>query len=297
MAAVTAIAGCGGDSDSDSAVPSDAVARVGDTVITKQQARTFLPGAAKQAKARRAVAQYLVVAEWVRREAKREGVTIPAAMTKSALGSVDAGTADAVARVKVPLLMQALTKEAGGGAPSEQEIARYYREHPNEYAKPEVRYMRLVATDSQAQAAAAKKALGQGQSWKAVIGRYSTHKDTVTPPSGDMGAQPGEMPDPLGDALYTAERGTFNGPVKTDQAWYVFELKVIDRLPRQTLAQVRETLSTRLEARTQQQGTQALQSRMQARYRPITVCNDELLLPVCSNAPPAEPGSTLSFGL
>lgn len=152
-----AATGCG-DLSSDDDVPADAVARVGDTVITKQQARTFLPEAAKQATVRKQVSGYLIVSEWVRRDAKREGVSVPTTAAKSALAGADAKTPNAISRVEIPLLIRALTEKAADPA-TPAEIARYYREHPNEYARPEVRYMRSVATDSRAQATAARRAL------------------------------------------------------------------------------------------------------------------------------------------
>ncbi len=285
--ALGAVAGCGDDSDGDSDVPPDAVARVGDTVITKQHARDFLPGQAKDAQARKRLAQYLVVAEWVRREAEREDVSVPTSAIERSLDKRKADTPRAVAQLEGILLIGALTEKAAGGPVPEADIARYYREHPREYAFPEVRYMRLVATDSRAQAVAAKRALEQGRGWKGVIDRYGTSR-TVTPPSGDMGAQPGEMPDALGDALYAASRGTFNGPVKTEDAWYVFELVVIDRLPRQSLAQVRQPLRIRLEGRQMKGAVKLVHRRLRDRYRPITVCNQRLLLAVCHNGPPLE---------
>ncbi len=233
------------------------------------------------------------MAEWLRREAKREGIPVPAATTTA---NGEGGRAAAVLGESTALT-DALTKKAGGGPPPEEEIVRYYRDHPREYARPEVRYMRSVAAGSEAQANAAKRALEQGQSWKSVIARYSTDKGSPSPPSGDMGVQPGEFGEVLSPAVYAAERGTFNGPVKTDEAWYVFELTVIDRLPRQSLAKVRETISGRLQAIRQQRALQIVHRRLRDRYRPMTVCNERLLLAVCSNGPPLDDESAWSLGL
>ena len=293
LALLIAIAGAGCGDDSDSDVPQDAVARVGDTLITKQEARKFVPETAERARLQQQAGRFLIVAEWLRREAKREGISVPTAPTTANGGS---GRAAAVLGESTALT-DALTKKAGGGAPPEEEIARYYREHPREYARPEVRYMRSVAAGSEAQANAAKRALEQGQSWKAVIARYSTRKGSPSPPSGDMGVQPGEFGEVLSPAVYAAERGTFNGPVKTDEAWYVFELTVIDRLPPQGLAAAREAISGRLQAIRQQRALQVVHRRLRDRYRPMTVCNEDQLLAVCSNGPPLDGASPLAFGL
>ncbi len=289
--ALIATAGCG-DDDSDSSVPADAVARVDDTLITKQRARTFLRATAQPEKQLRQVSRYLIVAEWIRQEAKRREIAVP----KNELGDAGAKTL-ALELGRVQSLTNAIVEQAGGGPPPEAEIARYYREHPREYALPEVRYMRSVAAGSRAQASAAKRALEQGESWKAVIDRYSTRKGSPTPPSGDMGLQPGEFAEPLGNAVYAARRGTFYGPVKTDEAWYVFELTVIDRLPRQSLEQVRKTLSIRLQAKRREHAVQVVRRQLRDRYRPITVCNEELLLAECRNGPPLELDAAWPVGL
>jgi len=289
LAAAIGVAACGDESDSD--VPPDAVARVGETTITKKQARALLPPGVKQAKLRRQTANYLIVAEWVKREAKRQGIAATTPATDAGGGKAAATLAEVSARI------EALTKKAGGGPPPEEDIVRYYREHPNEYAKPEVRYMRSVAAGSRAQANAAKRALERGESWKSVIARYSTRKGPPNPPSGDMGLQPGEFDESLGSAVYAAKRGAFNGPVKTDEAWYVFELTHVDRLPRQSLDEVREHLSSRLQARRQERARPLLRRRLVDRYRQITVCNEQMRLAVCRNGPPLEIDKPWAFGL
>lgn len=85
--------------------------------------------------------------------------------------------------------------------------------------------------------------------------------------------------------------------MNAEGTWYVFELTVIDRLPAQSLAEVRETIGSRLNARAQERGTNVVQRRMSARYRPITVCNEDLLLPQCENGPSLELDADSSLGL
>lgn len=100
-----------------------------------------------------------------------------------------------------------------------------------------------------------------------------------------MGAQPGELPDPLGAMLYATRRETLDGPVKVDRWWYVFKLIAIDPLPPQRLTQARKALSLQLDRRRTQERRAALQRELRRRYRPLTHCNPELLLPECRNGP------------
>ena len=293
--ALLAVAGCGSDgSDSGDAVPSTPSPA---SETRSSPGSSYVPSCLRvPRRVRRGDSCRSIWSwpEWVKREAKREAVNVPASVARAALSPADAKTEGAVARIEVPLLLQALTEKAADGPASEQEIAAYYRDHPREYARPETRYMRSVATDSRAQAAAAKRALEAGEGWDAVIRRYGTKNSEASPPSGNMGAQPGEMPDALGDAIYAAKRGTFNGPVQTDQAWYVFELTTIDPRPRQSLAQVHDALRERLDTQRQEKARLAVRERLLARYRPITVCNDATLLAACRNAPTRDLGSTVT---
>ncbi len=282
--ATASLSACDDGSQDDVRLPPDAVAQVGERVITKQQVRDFLPAAAARKDLRQGAGR-LILLEWLRRDARREGLAGAASAAKASLNGADARTPITVSQAEFVRLLQELLKRASGQPPSRGDVARYYREHPNEFAYPEVRFMRLVASDSRADAAAAKRALEEGQGWKAVISRYSTRRGSPVPGSGDMGAGPGEMPAGLDEAVYAARTGTFNGPVKTDQAWYVFQLTSIDPLPPQSLAQARDQVSVKLQARRSELGRQALQRRLLARYRSLTVCAREIRLPQCRNSP------------
>ncbi len=281
--------GCGTESDE---VPSDAVARVGDTLITAQQVRSFPLASAKDARARERVSRFLILAEWVRRDAKREEVSVPEFAVERFLGSKNAGTSNAVALAKSTLLIRELIRKATGPPPTAQQIARFYREHPREYISPEMRRVRLVATSSRARAIAARRALERGHDWNDVISRYSAEADPPSPTSGDETVQPGVVPEALDAAIYAARKGRLVGPVKTAGRWYVFELTHIDRLPARSLAQARGAVRLRLEVRRHAEGNAIVQRRLHARYRPMTVCNERLLLPQCRNGPRPKLGST-----
>lgn len=275
-------AGCS-DAPKESEVPADAVARVGATVITKERVRAFAPATVQQPRASRQATRYLILAEWVEREAKRQGIAVRASTISNALSTDDAKRPSAIARVETPLLVSKLIKTATADPVTRADVARYYRSHPREYASREARYMRLVGTESRNWAAAAKRALYRGQSWKTVIARSSTDGESPPIPSGNMGAYPGEMPEPLGTALYAARRGAIAGPVRVDRWWYLFVVTAIDRVPGQSLAQARTALRARLEARRAEREADLFDRRLRARYRPMTICPQRRPLPECRN--------------
>ncbi len=265
--------GCGSDSG-DRELPANAAARVGDTVITKRQLRALVP-AAEHASQQRVATGYLILVEWMRQEARRKGIAIPAH-----------GEGEPRATAEAKLLVERLRGNVADGRPSEREIERYYLAHPLTYRTPQVRYMKLVATDSRERAMAARRALQQGRGWGAVIARYSAHDRSPTPPSGDMGAVPGEMPAALDEALFAARRGAFYGPARTSEAWYVFELlRSVRRGPGQSLDEARDAIADSLEARRARRHSRELLERLETRYRPITFCSRRLLVPECRNGP------------
>jgi PPIC-type PPIASE domain len=286
-----ALVSCGDGDDAGPELPAGVVARVGDDLITKEQVRAFLPAGSSREELRRNGARLVILFEWLKRDARREGLETRTSTTvKSSLSEADARTPGVVARATFLTLSQALHRHASGQPPSDADIARRYRAN-SQFAKPEIRFMRSVATDSRAQAMAAKRALEKGASWKEVIRRYSTKRQDVMPASGDMGAGLGEMPTGLDEALFAAHRGAFNGPVKTDHAWYVFELITIDRLHPQSLAQAREQIRASLQVRRSEQGRRSLEERLLDRYRAITVCAKGLQLRLCRNGPEGTAGS------
>lgn len=277
---------CGDGADDASGVPSGAVARVGDALITKQQVHDFMPSDASSAEVRREGPERLILLEWLRREGKREGLNPAPAIEARAGRRLDMSPFRSQALFVY--LREELRKKASGPPPSEKAIIQHYRAHPERFIRPQVRYMRLVATDSRAQAIAAKRALERGQRWEAVIKRYTARKRTPTVGSGDMGAGPGELPDGLDEAAYEARKGAVEGPVETDEAWYVFQVNVIRLLPFQTFRRARPGVSSELQTRRWERGGPLLARRLLARYRPLTICAANVRLPHCRNRPIGE---------
>lgn len=274
--AAATVAGCDSDSDESGALPPDATAQVGDTVITKRQAAALLPNSMqKAATAQRFGTGYLIAIDWVKREAKREGLAATLSPASSGQQSIAQATG----------LFHELLAKTNGPPVSQQQVARFYREHPNRFRSPEVRYVRKISTASPALATTARRELERGKSWSAVIDRYTDVTTHIPPTKQDVGVTPyGEQP-AMDRAIFAARRGTFVGPVVRGERWWVFELVRIRKIPGKSLDEVRAVIAAKLEDERVRRGRRILVERLTTRYRPMTVCGDRVRLSNCRNGP------------
>ncbi len=219
----------------------------------------------------------------MKRDAEREGHADYLGRIRQSISSADAATPGVLMQAEYLSLLRRLIYDAAQPAPSATDIARYYRENPDDFTYPEVRFMRLVATESREQAVAAKQALEGGRPWASVIKEYSTDDDAVNPASGTRGTVPNELPPGLAKAVFAAPRGTYAGPAQGDRAWYVFEVTGIKPLPPKSLAEVRDQVDVSLRSRRELRAEVLLARRLRDRYRPITLCADDYELPECGN--------------
>jgi foldase protein PrsA len=117
-------------------------------------------------------------------------------------------------------------------------IQAYYNSHKSQFGKPETRDIRIVLTKTQAQAAAAKAALGHGQSWKVVAKKYSTDPSKT---NGGLlpGVTKGQEDKALDTAAFAAATKTNKvyGPIKGQFGYYVFEVTKVTKASQQSLAQ------------------------------------------------------------
>ena len=84
------------------------------------------------------------------------------------------------------------------------EIENYFRTHQSQFGTPEKRNIRIVRTSSEAAANAAKSALDSGQSWDAVVKKYSV--DAATKKTGGLlvGVTEGQEEQALNTASFAA---------------------------------------------------------------------------------------------
>ncbi len=298
-----AIAGCGNDDE----LPNNAVAKVGDTVITMADydkshrlitLSPFLKGESDEVFKRKTM-EALIVSEWVEQKAAAEDVTVSDDQVGRELEArkssfpneeafsryvKDAGLteADIRQRLRLDLLQQKLDQKISQKAPkaSPREIESYYEQHEKRFTEPESRDLIFVVTKSKARAEQALQALEAGERWQAVVRRYSSDPEHSRA-RAVKGPKLAEGRESLERAVYRTRVGEIEGPVKTRVGWYVFEVtKVTPKAP-QSLDQARETIATQLTGRRAAAEVQ----KFRREYRSKTVCAKDYTVPQCGNGP------------
>ena len=298
-----AIAGCGGDDE----LPDDAVAKVGDTVITRADydqsyklitLSPFLKGESDEVFKRKTM-EALIVSEWVEQKAAAEDVTV----SDDQVGRVfeerkstfpneeafsrfvkDAGLTevDIRQRLRLDLLQTKLEQKISRKAPkaSPKEIESYYEQHEKRFTQPESSDFIFVVTKSKARAEQALQALEGGERWQVVVRRYSSDPEQSRL-RAVKGPKLAEGRESLERAVYRTRVGEIEGPVKTSVGWYVFEVTKVTPKARQPLELARETIATQLNGR---HGAAEVQ-KFRREYRSKTVCAKDYTVPQCSNGP------------
>jgi len=342
-------AGCGGDD-----VPSDAVAKVGDTVVTRQQFDRWYENAAKsqaqqggpavapdppnytkcvaalesqqpkgtpaqdsalkkQCKTsydqlKQQVMQFLIQSEWVQQEAERQGVTVKdaevrrlfegqkkQAFPKEAayrkfLKTSGATEADILFRVKLDALQGKLAEKVQKDQSeiTDEDVEDYFNENKDRFTQPEQRDLSIVLTKDKAKAAQAKKELEDGASFKEVSKKYSVDQASKAQGGKLPGVTRGRQDKAFDEAIFGAEKGDLQGPVKTQFGWYVFEVDKITPAKEQTLDEAKQSIRGLLKQENQSKSLQSFIDDFRERYRGETACREDFVVPECSNAPEPE---------
>jgi parvulin-like peptidyl-prolyl isomerase len=294
------LVGCGDDDDS-GGLPDDAVATVGDTVITKsdfERARKIAsdPSSPQGDGAKARAMDSLIKAEWIRQEAEARHLTITDAELQQAveqgkksgfLSEKNLDRAGLTLQELMPTIRsgqleikvnRALT-EASTNV-SDQDVADYYERNRAELIVTERRDLRLVLATTRARAAAARAALDAGQSWEVVARRYSTH------PSKDNGGKVENVRIRKGQgglvaAVFRAKEGVLIGPVKRSRSWAVFLVEKVKPPFHASLEQARDEIRELLATRRRQRALAAFQNQ----YRARTTCAQGYTVPRCGNGP------------
>lgn len=293
------VVGCG---DSDDELPEDAVARVGDAVITKADFerarkvasdRTDPQDAGSKVRAMNAV----IRAEWIRQEAEARGVAVTEAEVQEA---VDQGrktgflSGENLKRAGVTLEELLPTIRNGqlemkvnaqlterSRTVSAQDIAAYYRRNKAELIVDEGRDVRLVVAKTRARAAAARAALAEGQSWGAVARKYSVHGASRDKGGKIEDLRKGEEQTGLLATIFRAKKGALEGPVKEDGSWVVFTVEKIEPPFEATLEQARDEIEQLLSSTRRERALAAFERK----YRVKTTCAPGYTVPYCKNGP------------
>jgi foldase protein PrsA len=257
---------------------------------------------------KRIVMEFLIEAEWIKREAAERDVKVSDAEVKRALAAQrqyafsdpkdyrrflensGLGEEELLYRMRVNSLQQKINekvrKDAKVKEPSDAEVKAYYEKNKRRFAQPETRTLNVVIAKTRAEALKARAALNGGQSFKQVADRYSIDEaskrqgGTVLVAEGQQSRAP--------EQAFTAKKGQLQGPINTPLGWYVFEVASITPGSKPSFERAKQSARSQLKSQRQQKAVEAYEKEFNAKYRAITTCADDYKVPQCENGPKEE---------
>lgn len=283
------------------------------TPVPKGQKKPTQEALKKQCKSeydtlKREVMQFLIQGEWVEQEAEKRGVKIKQGEIQKALEDQKKQVfpndkqykqflktsgmteEDVLFRVKLNELQQRLTQKVTEDAKkvSDADISAYYEKNKKRFAQPERRDLRVVLTKTQAKAQQAKKALDSGQPFKKVVKTYSIDEASKSQAGLLPAVSEGQQEKTFDTAIFEAEKGRLQGPVKTQFGWYVFKVEKVTKASQQTLDESQDTIKNLLRSQRQQKALDEFVKQFREDYKDETNCADDYRVVECKNAPKDE---------
>jgi foldase protein PrsA len=254
----------------------------------------------------------LISFEWIEREAKEQGVTVTDAEVKKSFEEQkkqtfpkaadyekflkDSGQTneDVMMRVRLDTLSNKIREKVTKGKDqvSDQQIKDYYEKNKAQFAQPERRDLSIVLTKTEAKAKEAKSALQSGEPFKSVAKQYSID-DASKAQGGKLPAvAKGQQEKAFDDAIFKAQKGKIEGPVKTQFGWYVFRVDKVTKASQQSLEEAKTTIKQVLASQNQQKALDEFVKDFRKKWKDKTECRDEYVTQDCKNAPEPTPTPT-----
>jgi foldase protein PrsA len=188
---------------------------------------------------------------------------------------------DILFRVRVNQIYMKLLAKHNSSVTSAQ-IQAYYQSHLSQFGTPETINLRIVRTNSQKQALAAKAALAGGQSFAVVAKKYSI--DTATKSKGGQlnGVTKGQEEKALDTAAFAAPLNKIVGPVHGSFGFYIFEVTKIKAAHQQTLAQATPLIRQVLAGKSQTTAQSAVDALAKKDWLHKTQCRGAYAMADCS---------------
>jgi foldase protein PrsA len=262
------------------------------------------------------VMQLLIQNEWVEGEAEDQGVKVTDEEVRKAfeeqkkqsfpkkgdyekfLKTSGFTEEDILFRVRLEQLSNKLREKIikGKDKVSDEQISEYYDKNKKRFAQPERRDLRIVLTKTEAKANEAKSAIEDGQSWKRVAKKYSIDQASKNQGGSLLAVAKGQQEPALDKAVFEAEKGQLEGPVKTQFGFYVFQVQKITPASQQTLEQAKATIRGILASENQQKALDAWIKDFQEKWKEKTSCRSGYVTQDCENAPKPKATSTTPPG-
>jgi foldase protein PrsA len=251
------------------------------------------------------VMQFLILEKWVAGEAKNQGVKVDAktaeadfqkARKQSFPKASDFQTflknsgmtvADARFQVRFNTVYTKLREKAVKNADkvTNADILAFYKKNKARLGTPLTRDLRVVLTRDKSTADKAKSALQAGQSWTAVVKKYSI--DPATKATGGVlsGLSKGQQEPTFDKAIFSAPKKQLEGPIKTQFGYYVFEVQKETPASQQTLKQATPAIRQQLDAQNKQKADDTFNTQLRKKWKAKTNCADAFVMTQCKNAP------------
>jgi foldase protein PrsA len=251
------------------------------------------------------VMQFLILEKWVAGEAKSQGVkvsdkTAEADFVKARKQSFPKESdfqtflknsgmtiADAKFQVRFNTVYTKLREKAVKNADkvTDADILAFYKKNKARLGTPLTRDLRVVLTRDKATADKAKAALASGQSWSAVVKKYSI--DPATKATGGVlsGLSKGQQEQTFDKAIFAAPKGQLQGPIKTQFGYYVFQVQKETPASQQTLKQATPAIKQQLDAQNKQKADDTFNTQLRKKWKAKTNCASAFVMTQCKNAP------------
>jgi foldase protein PrsA len=251
------------------------------------------------------VMQFLISAEWIQQEAKKQKVKVSEKEVQKQFGDQKKQSfpkdadyqkflktsgmteADLLFRVRLDVVSNEVRNKVlkENKKVSDAQISAYYAKNKKRFAQPERRDLEVVLTRNKAKADEAKAALDSGQSFK-VVSKKSSIDEASKAQGGKLpGVAKGQQEKAFDDAIFGAAKGKIVGPVKTQFGYYVFRVTKVTPAAQQTLAQTKETIRNLLKSQNEQKTLNSFVTKFRKDYKGKTKCNKSYVIADCKNAP------------
>jgi foldase protein PrsA len=261
------------------------------------------------------VMDFLIRAYWYQSDAVKDGVKVTnAEITKQFnterqaqfptatqfnqfLSQYGYTQADLMYRTKVQLIYNKLIAQKTKPVTS-ADIAAYYAAHKSTFGSTASRNMRLVLAKTKSSADAAYAALKGGQSWTAVVKKYSIDSSTASTGGQLNNVTPNQEDAALNKAAFSAPLNKLVGPVQGQFGYYVLEITKINPGSQKTLAEATSQIKQTLTSKQQTAAQNAVDAQAKKNWLKQTKCRSAYAMADCAGykAPKTSTSTTGAAG-
>jgi foldase protein PrsA len=261
---------------------------------------------------KREVLGFLISSQWILGEAASLGVKVSDAEVKKQfvkirtqqfpstaefekfLTTSGQTVSDLLLRVKLNMLSQKIQQKISKAKVNvtQAQIQKYFNENQSRYSVPEKRTVELILTKDEGGAKSAKKEIESGKSFASVAKAKS-----LDPASNKKGGLLGEVSkgqqeQTLDAAIFSAQKNTLSGPVKTSFGYYIFEVLGTKAGSQQSLASVQAAIKQQLTATQQQAALSKFVKNFKKKWKAKTDCRASYVVEDCKQYKAPKTSST-----